>query len=428
MQSALRIGIVAVVPALFGEAAFSQAPIYDPDPNHPWNRLHDVIYTRRDWVDQRIGADSLDPLRWRDTRYLRVNPSRAAAVAAADAFLERHDERLIADPLRRVMLVHDLWAIFDSLANASPRLYSNSESFDDGPLRDRLVRIIQRVALKQEEIERLPDNYADAVHSNLFSSAPEVVNGQPYLPDDLFEPNGPWVCLGLPGGEAVAPIHTRDFQGRTVFYVFIHLPGGRAATLDYVKQLAAVDRWPFAVSFDRSTNTIEAGNQRTAAWQQLPQFPEGTGLALVRRMLTIDSEGLIALTPIIESVQLRINGRPSQLLITRPAFFAGRGGGFRAIDEEERDDQTRLLLAFPADRLEMQQEYRPPRVFQDCVGCHRPMGLESFIAFTRERGMKGPRPPSFTHVSPSHEPPIAIDLKKLRADWKSLNETWQKVR
>src|SRR5262249_58740435 len=113
-----------------------------------------------------------------------------------------------------------------------------------------------------------------------------------YLPPDLFQPDGPWVCVGRTDGPT-APQHLEEtgFNRFTnsVFLVFVKLPGGRDATLDYLKRLAA---------FDKPLTIPNADEKSRGAYPFLPspavpQFPKGTEVALIRRALLLDSSGRV---------------------------------------------------------------------------------------------------------------------------------------
>src|SRR5262249_44642952 len=149
-------------------------------------------------------------------------------------FLAKDGDKLINDPLKRAVFQHDLWAIFDWLAN--PDAVYGSRSDDCTPeqraLQIRLARIIRRLALSAEQIQQLPDNYSRAIASKLFSTShnpdePETA----FLPPELFTPDGPWVLLAGEIGRSAGPLHLRFVQGRSAFFVFMNLPGGREATL-----------------------------------------------------------------------------------------------------------------------------------------------------------------------------------------------------
>ena len=46
--------------------------LYDPDPNHIWNRLYRSLYMRLGPDGREYGYDELDPLLWPSTKYLLV--------------------------------------------------------------------------------------------------------------------------------------------------------------------------------------------------------------------------------------------------------------------------------------------------------------------------------------------------------------------
>src|SRR5215813_293986 len=106
-----------------------------------------------------------------------------------------------------------------------------------------------------------------------------------FLPPDLFQPDGPWVCVGARGGQHVAPSHAYAFSGRSVFLIFIRLPEGRSSTLNYLEKLQG-----FPASIPGRNPNWRSPNPN------LPQFPAGTQLALVRKMVIVDNQGDLAPT------------------------------------------------------------------------------------------------------------------------------------
>ena len=80
--------IGAAAPAVKQAAPQSvRVNLYDPDPNHIWNRLHRHFHVRVGPDGQEHGLDTVDPLRWRETRYLLTGPSHEQAVRLLDEFL-----------------------------------------------------------------------------------------------------------------------------------------------------------------------------------------------------------------------------------------------------------------------------------------------------------------------------------------------------
>src|SRR5262249_54546655 len=241
--------------------------LYDRDPQHLWNRLYRVLFRRETADGKEYGYDEMDPLLWAQTKYLVTGPSNRAAIEVLDEFLAAHGERAINDPLKRAVLQRDLWAVFDwttELSQESPQKFN---------LQDKLLEVMRRLALRPEEIVKLPDSYQAAIISKAFPAAYDLQKrNQPFLSPDLFNPNGPWVMLSARGGQPVAITHVSFFSGRSVFQVFMRLPGGRVATLDYLKSLDSIRKaWlPDANAPGGVTPNPE-----------VPEFPPGTQLALV---------------------------------------------------------------------------------------------------------------------------------------------------
>ena len=82
---------------------------------------------------------------------------------------------------------------------------------------------------------------------------------------------------------------------------------------------------------------VARGDETGQKIESLPQVPEGTQVALVRRMILIDSNGQPRISPLIERVQIRAfykakTDLDSQALfefnLDRGQLFAGRTGGF----------------------------------------------------------------------------------------------------
>ena len=88
--------------------------VFDRDPQHPWNRLHHLLYSRTTQDGKVYDQESLEPLLVPGSKFLTEGPSYQQAVMLLDEFLkERADER-IKDPLKRAILQRDLWAVFST--------------------------------------------------------------------------------------------------------------------------------------------------------------------------------------------------------------------------------------------------------------------------------------------------------------------------
>jgi len=376
--------------------------IYDPDPQHLWNRLHRALWVRAGPDGKEYGHDRLDPLLWKKTRYLLEGKTHQQALAVLDELLAEQGEKLVASPLKRAILQRDLWAVFDWTAEPganSQEAHSRRASPPRRALLQRLARGIQRLALTTEQIKGLPDNYAAAVASRAFATKDDPDHPErPFLPADLFQKEGPWVQLELDNGSAVtASRHVHDFGARSAFRVFLRFPEGRQAVVAYLARLRDFPR-PRVL-------TREPGQKQDTLVlsPELPQFPVGTQAALVRQMLLIDKEGGIRTTPVTESVQVRVfravrkwmpetdrrdtSAEQSfyEFSRSRALLFAGKTGGLRPLGPNDKDFHTQLLV-LPVDEFELAEngpfERRMGQPLRNCLGCHDRPGVYAFRSYT----------------------------------------------
>ena len=398
--------------------------IFDSDPAHIWNRTYGCLFVHQNDGSKDYVKDTLDPLLWPATRYLLIGESHRRALACLDEFLNTHAERTVQDPLKRVILQHDLWAVFDWVAAGDDLPQQRRE------LEDRLAETRRRLALTSEQAEGLPDSYYIAVAARQFAQAYDPNKSeQPFLPPDLFRTNGPWVCLSAHLDESTAIVH---FSGRSRFLVFMRLPGGREATLTYIEKLRSSGQPPL----------IGSGPYLNLA---LPQFPVGTEVALVRQLILVNNLGEIVPTRITESVQLRvyhaitpgtyymnyINGPSShdqdffEFRMSRPELFAHRGGGLVAIAPSQAEFAT--FATHGVDPFELRNAVdRQTVILQRCRACHSDSGIHSVQS--RVQWMK------WRHDTNDHnesEDPISwenyvtVTRKEQQPDFKLLQSLWQ---
>lgn len=376
-------------------AAEVAAPLYDRDPNHIWNRVHDRLLVRRSSDGAQYGSDTVDPLLWSNTKFLRRGRSQRLALECLDEFLKTHAEKLITEPTKRAVFQHDLWAVFDWAAT------EGRESPSSQALLKRIAQVMRRVALTPEQVSALSDTYAAAVASREFPAEYDPANPQrAFLPPDLLQPDGPWVCLTAYSAEPTAIAH---FNGRSRFLVFLRLPGGRQATLEYLRKLFTS---PEPLFLEDTVPNSKLLNLR------LPQFPANTEVALLRQMIVVDTDGHLLPTAVTESVQLRVyhavtsgspyinyhNGPASrdqdffEFRLARPALFARSGGGLRAVQPAEKEFSP--LFSFGIDPFENSRKNdwwirQPGEILVRCRGCHADSGIHSVQS--RERWL-GPPP------------------------------------
>jgi hypothetical protein len=419
-------------PALIYFSTSSEAKkwcLYDSDPNHIWNRLYRSLYMRATRDGREYGYDELDPLFWYSTKYLFSGPAYQQAIKTLDEFLDTHAERLISDPLKRAMLQRDLWAIFDWTTVSD---YSPSPARRE--LEVRLAQVIRRLALPVETIRALPNNYENAAAARTFaihydSGRPE----QAFLPPDLFQPNGPWVLLSARGGDPAAPGHVFGFSGRSIFLIFMRLPEGRDATLAYLRKMS---------EFSRPWIPDERNVDHFLPNPELPQFPVGTQLALVREMMLIDDQANLIPTSIVEDLQIRVHRAiPQQIPATwdtdrseartsvdtyefklsRTKLFARDSGGLRPVSRDEKEFPVFQshgidLFELTGEPGHIERELRP--VLSSCSSCHFRPGIHSMLS----RSVRHNIIPSWDST---YEASTTRGWKQRQYGWGLLQGLWQ---
>jgi hypothetical protein len=279
--------------------------VYDPDPQHLWNRLHDAFRAGKE--DGQAGDPwELDPYLWRNEDYLASAKGLKTSLNVLDEFITENGHSLIKDPRKRALLQRDLWTLFDSLY--VPRLGAAKKN-PQMELAARVARIIPQLSLTADEIKKLPNNYQEAV------AAKEAG----LLPADLWEPKGPWVLLGDETRLPLALRHVHFFGGRSTFFVFLQLTDGREQTLKVLDDL----------------------RKRGPGARPNP-LPSGAQVALVRQLQLIDDQGRRVTTNVTESLRMRGQGF-RELKLARRAFLAGKPS-LKVIGEDDRERDDLLLL------------------------------------------------------------------------------------
>ncbi|MDB5392417.1 MAG: hypothetical protein JWM11_8063 [Planctomycetaceae bacterium] len=397
-----------------------KATIYAPDPSHLWNRLHAALFIRTASDGKIYGEDDIDPILWAPSKFLLAGEHHQRVLKLLDEFLDKDGNTLIQEPLKRAILQHDLWAIFDWTANPDSVFQDEPLLPQRRALQLRLARMIYELALSSDQIRKLPDNYAMAIAAQAFSSKPNLDQpGAPYLPTDLFDPHGSWVLLGE-HMQSAAPTHLRFVNGRSAFFVFMQLPEGRQATNDYLKLLTS---FPNPV-LPHSASDFARLNP------DLPQFPVGTHVALARTMLLIDKQGNIVPTKLLEAVQFRVfrdiakaQESIQEFRLRRHELFSATAGGLHAVGPT--DAEFRLFVAHPHDVFENEPADRKPElIMKTCVSCHRTSsqpGILSVHAFTRSFSYDHRPAPLLREYDRGQQEGAAISWKRNQYSWGLLH-------
>lgn len=355
---------------------------YSPDSDHPWNRLHQALFVRE--TDAGRVVHTTDPLLYRGGTHLLVDEPHRRAVE----LLGRFEVGPGADPLKRVFLQRDLWAAFDYAAwYPDDWVFKSKYEPAAVALRNRLATVIGKLALADRELATLPDNYALAVKSKQYPADHDPKHPErPFLPPDLFDPAGPWVRFHETNWHPMTQKHFEGAGGRAAHVVFLRLPGGRAATEQYLKELRPEE--PF----------IEETHRHS-----VKQFPEGTMVAMVRRALAVDRSTKVRPTPLTELVQIRVYRRiprdPAanlhgdsgeqdayEFVLDRGELFAGRHG-LRAVGPKEPAEPLfgRTEMSDPFERGRPPLTPEMPQL-KTCIQCHQMPGVYSLLSL--ERGLR----------------------------------------
>ncbi len=425
--------------------------LYDSNPSHSWNRLYATLLIREDRHGTQLGTDSLDPLLWFQSEHLLAKPSHERALNALDEFLKTRAENLIHDPLKRALMQRDLWAVFDWSVQQDSGSERPRYDAEKQELQTRLAEALRRIALSPNELEALPDNYAQAVASGAFAKEYDAAHpDQPFLPPDLLDRRGPWVYIDSSpeafNSGGMAQEHLHAFGGRSRFLVFMRLPEGHKATLAYLQSL-----WNFPRPW---VQPPEPNGDQAVVNPDLPSFPAGTEVALVRQMNLFDDQGNLAPAPITESVQIRvyhaITTTPARFFapgwadviknsgqnfyefkLNRALLFAGKDGGLRATGRDERefstfqqqgDDEIEEFDEHP----EFKKMWAP--ALQGCLSCHSGGGVRSFNSldnlFKPNRRQQDP-PDNGAYPARWWLNDGTVAWKQDRYEWGLLNGYWK---
>ncbi len=465
IRASLFMAAFTAIHAVAFTAPADAPAVYDPDPQHLWNRLFAAFYVRQVEVVERavvggeaeggaprtvvLGPDVLDPPLGRHARFLLDDAPFRQCNELLDEFLSSSGAQLIDDPLKRVLLQRDLWAVFDVL-QADPRRVTHGSTLDGRPpeptsvhlqhrriLCRKLAAIMRTLALTAEQIRRLPDTYQLAVGSRAFRTETDGNEPPHYLPADLFDADSEWKQIVKGDAEGGPFQHTVQTDGRSVFSVFWRLPGPIGAP-------GQLQRW--LIDHQRSRQSLRAsldqlpaegpGRQRAEAERVRAQadLPVGSRFVLLRRLICLDDQLTPLATGIVESIQIRVvlaaSESPARDIgqlyesfeMSRSLLFEGRGGGLRPTDpgSEQFDGLSLLgrLHTGPKGRLSVGRAFPG-----NCTNCH--LGKTASGESTIRTTVRSLRPGVEVHLPGSTiQAERTIRWKLQRDDFHRLREYW----
>ena len=354
--------------------------------DHMWNRLHEQLYVRTRTDGSRYVHESVDANFTPRAKFLIEGDSHRQALALLDEFLQPGAVHL-KDDLARAILQRDLWAVFAAVGDPDfPHQVERKE------LRQRLVKAMKQIALPAGQIEKLPDNFAAVARGEQYPADFDAREpDKPFLPRNLFADDGPWVLLTnrFRPDASTAPQHDKATQGRSTFLMFLRLPTGRAATLEYLKELGT----------------------KHIGMEEMPQIPSDTQVALLRRSNLIDEAGNIHVSPLTDSLQLRVYHdlrKPNvfEFNLRRRPLFDEPSRSLQPVARDEINHFDLGLLGL-VPRKEDDVIENPPRdpdrrgfgrfVMQSCVRCHAGPGIFGFQSL---------------YVDHFEQPPLAAGILK----------------
>ncbi len=417
-------------------AASGTVCIADVRPD-PYDALYDVIMVRTP-MDDHADADPVSPLLWKESRYLVSDGTLARLLQSLAEFnVLSHDQIEAYPTLNRAILQHHLWTVFDWTTQPGLSMGDDPRVLPSKLLKmqSELAVAIGKLALSDAEIQSLPNPLtATAATENFSTNYNADESKQPFLPKDILEDEGPWVCLSKVDHSVPAIVHTESVAARSAFLVLIRLPEGRAAALKYVAELAALRTPWIPGKRPRYTLIPEAPSLRDLDYHDnplTPQFPVGTQFALVEQALLINDSGKLTLSPLVHRVQLRVYlnvdldarrnnsaiGPPSQAfseVVMQPREMMRGNVPMRPIAAEEIHYTTTFQSG---DKIENPpRRAKVPRL-HSCTGCHIGAGIHSvnsrFELFQRRRLV----PPRFSPAVPEQIGAATIRIKRGMYSW-----------
>jgi hypothetical protein len=180
------------------------------------------------------------------------------------------------------------------------------------------------------------------------------------------------------------------------------------AYVEHYNNIRTLDYFQTLWNVPQPWTSLSGTNDQVIVNPDLPQFPAGTQVALVRQMTLFDDHGNLVPAPITESVQIRVyrtitaskenryesedfeelSTRSGQafyeITLGRPQLFANKAGGLRATGRDEREFSARADDPFdPLAKNLIPPRLRTVTIFLQCAICHSAGGINSLESRSR---------------------------------------------
>lgn len=408
----LAIGIVVLLAAttLAGE------PIFDSRPGHPWDQLRDIFYIRRFSTGEVFEDPQAFAPPWQECYAFRRDAGFHEQVIARLEAVERLPTSQMEEqsPSRRLILLKDLWAVFDRLEMVDSRwpVKNDRQEVDmkavarTEKLLRRLALIMQRLELTDEEVAALPNALEISADKNLYPKMFDPATAdKAFLPSDLLDMNGPWVAYASePEPSAGGTAHMSFIRHRSIFTLHLRTPGGRDEG-------------------ERFLQEYTKGNRKK-------DVPPGTMLALLRRSIVPTRSGNLRVSPFVESLQLIVATPPEdhrfKFTLDRKSLLAG-GPALKRLAPDSPLDHTNLEALsvdvhpnsprnYDNGETAILAKYRSvnevPRSLASCVRCHLETTGSNIFGL-----MTGPRLAYVQHDFEKAEAAV-LKVKASSPEWK----------
>lgn len=348
-----------------------------------------------------------DPPLWPQSKFLLEGESNRQLHTLLDQLLAAK-ERDLPPPRERALVQNLLWQLF-----AWTTVNLADQQAERAALRPKLARAIRHLALTKEDVAALPDNLA----SDTTSALPP-----------LLARDSTWVALGLNAENPLAEAHLERLNG-SIFTVFLRHPQGRAAALNLLKELAKV---PFPLQRNDLGNTFFTHDAIPV------KLPEGTEVALLRRMLLLDREGRAVESPITQTLQQRTmirftadektphqpaDTRMQEFQLDRASYIRGDKMSLAAL--KAKDVEPLVFLSHGVDPYEeTSHRVQYPVVLEHCAACHRDSGTASLNSFTRLFSGIAKENPGLRETSLAREAAVSFQALSIKPAWKELQKHW----
>lgn len=349
-----------------------------------------------------------DPPLWAHGKYLLEGESNKQLHALLDQLTVREAAALIPNSREKALMQNALWQVYDYMT-----LDLDGQRDARAELRPKLAAAIRLLGMTPDDVDALPDNLSDTSNRDLPA---------------LLARDSAWIALSLKSEKPVAAAHFNQLEASS-FTVFLKHPEGRAAGLKLLDELAKV---PFPL----------ARNEQGGAFfkpDAVPvKLPEGTQVALLRRMLLVDREGRAVATPITQTLQIRTrdqrvseqrermtyeaDARMQEFHLDRAKYLAGEKESLVAVKPEEREPV--IFQAHGVDTYEEQHRGKHPIVLQACAACHREPGAASLHSFTRFFSEVAKENPGLRESTLEREAAITIKALADKSVWQALQKDW----